>query len=823
MVHGAAVNYDPQRVEAKWQARWEKTQLYRTRSRSGAPTFYCLDFFPYPSGAGLSVGHGRNYVPTDVVARYQRMMGKDVLHPMGWDAFGLPAENEAIKRSIHPRKTTERYAANYRRQMTLMGCSYDWEREINSSHPRFYRWTQWFFLLLYQRGLAYRAVGQQWWCPVCKTVLANEQVESDGSCWRCHHQVGKRDLEQWYLGITAYADQLLDDLEGLDWPDHIVVMQRNWIGRSEGVEFQMRVAGSKERFDVFTTRLETMGGMTFVALAPEHPLVERIVRPAYRERVLAYREAAVRRTEVDRQQSSQQGVFTGAHAINPLNEERIPILLADYVLMDYGTGAVMGVPGHDQRDFEFATHNDIPVRVVVAPPGWEGEVLTEAHTGEGTMVQSERWSGMSSAIAREQMSDWLEAKGLGQRKVAYRMRDWLISRQRYWGAPIPVVFCSECGIVPVPVHDLPVLLPGLEAWQPGEEGRSPLATVAAFVDTICPQCGGPARRETDTLDGFACSSWYFLRFVSPDYDDGPFDPEALARWGTPDLYVGGAEHAVMHLLYARFWTKVMADAGLVSFREPFPVLRSQGVMHARDPVTKEIRRMSKSAGNVVTPDEVVHAYGADVLRLYLLFMAPFENNTVWDKEGIAGPRRFLERAWRLVKEIEAGHPQSGSGVDEELRRALHRSIWRVTKDIQALKFNTAVAALMELLNTIGIHHQQGGVTQGIENAVRTFVLLLAPFAPYMAEEMWERLGGDYSVHQQAWPTWDERAIVPDTVTLAIQLDGKVRDRIEVPVDVGEAQARQRALACDGLARHLGDRQVRRIIYVPGRLVNVVTG
>jgi len=817
--------FDPQAVDARWQKRWAETGIYRTPAEPGEHKYYCLDFFPYPSGAGLSVGHGRNYVPTDVISRYHRMRGDAVLHPMGWDAFGLPAENEAIKQGIHPRETTTRYAANYRRQMTVIGCSYDWEREINSSDPAYYRWTQQLFLLLYRRGLAYRAIGQQWWCPVCKTVLANEQVESDGTCWRCHQPVGKRDLEQWYFRITAYADELLSALETVDWPEHIVAMQRNWIGRSEGIEFEMQVVGREERFSVYTTRPDTVYGMTFAVLAPEHVLLDSIVSSAQRQVVELYREQSLRRSEVERQQSGRDGVFTGAYAANPVNGAHVPIYVADYVLANYGGGAIMAVPAHDQRDFDFAARQGIPAPVVIAPPGWSGGDLQEAYTEPGTMVHSGPWDRMPSEEAKGRIIDWMEEEGIGRRTVNYRMRDWLISRQRYWGAPVPIVYCERCGTVPVPESDLPVLLPHIEEWVPGEDGRSPLANVPEFVQATCPQCGGPARRETDTMDGFACSSWYFLRFVSPDYAEGPFDPKALAGWGAPDLYVGGAEHAVMHLLYARFWTKVMADAGLIPFREPFPVLYSQGVMHARDAQTGEVRRMSKSAGNVVTPDEVAAAHGADALRVYLLFMAPFENNTVWEEEGIVGARRFLERVWRLTNAVGSGleaHGPEGGPEDPELRRIVHRTAQRITEDIEAFKFNTAIAALMECLNALIGHHSANGVTAQLVDAARTFLLLLAPFAPYIAEELWQRIGGAYSIHQQPWPSWERTAVAEEVATLVVQVNGRVRDRVDVPVGTEETDARELALACTGVQRYVDGQILARVVYVPGRLINIVT-
>ena len=775
------------------------------------------------------MGHGRNYVPTDVISRYYRSKGYAVLHPMGWDAFGLPAENEAIKKGIHPRETTKRYAANYRRQMTLIGCSYDWEREINSSTPDYYRWTQWFFLLLYKRGLAYRAVGRQWWCPECKTVLADEQIEH-GTCWRCHKPPYKRDLEQWYFRITAYADELLADLETLDWPEHIVAMQRNWIGRSEGVEFTLPLANSPsparrergpggEGIAVYTTRIDTVYGMTFAVLAPEHPLISQVTTQEHQAEVSAYCEEATRRSELDRVQAGRDGVFTGAYAINPVNDARVPIYVADYVLMSYGGGAIMAVPAHDERDFEFAKRNGIPIPVVIAPPDWDGAPLNAAYTEPGTMVNSGPWDGLPSKEAKESIAEWMEEKGIGRHTVQYRMRDWLISRQRYWGAPIPIVTCDSCGTVPVPESDLPVLLPHVEEWLPGEDGRSPLANIPEFVHTTCPQCSGPARRETDTMDGFACSSWYALRFASPHYAEGPFDPAALAVWGPPDLYVGGAEHAVMHLLYTRFWTKVMADAGIIPFREPFPVLRSQGVMHARDPETGEVTRMSKSKGNVVTPDSVAETHGADALRIYLLFMAPFENNTVWEEEGIAGAERFLQRVWRLVNEVIVNQPANYPTT--QLTTTLHQTIQRVTADTQAFKFNTAIAALMELLNAMSSHHHEHGVTEELTEAMRIYILLLAPFAPHIVEELWARMGGAYSVHQQAWPEWNEALAAEEMITLVVQVNGKVRARIEVLANIDEGTAKETALTDAALRRYISGKKVRRVIYVPGRLVNIV--
>ncbi|MEM7030462.1 MAG: leucine--tRNA ligase [Chloroflexota bacterium] len=815
--------YDHQTVEAKWQQTWAETNLYQTPASSNNPTFYCLEFFPYPSGNGLSVGHGRNYIPTDVIARYHRMKGFDVLHPMGWDAFGLPAENEAIKRGVHPRETTNQYAANYRRQLTLMGCSYDWEREINSSDPEFYRWTQWFFLMLYQRGLAYQDFGQQWYCDGCKTVLANEQVEADGTCWRCHQPVQRRDMKQWYFRITAYADALLADLDTLDWSDHIITMQRNWIGRSEGVRFHMNIADSEHQITVYTTRPDTVFGMTFAVLAPEHPLVKSITTNEQQTAVTEYCEQAAKQSELARIQGDKQrdGVFTGAYAINPVNNEPVPIYVADYVLMGYGTGAIMAVPAHDERDFYFATRYELPIRVVISPPNWDNTPLQEAYTGEGNLINAGQWNGLSSDQAISQITDWFEDQQMGQRQTNYRMRDWLISRQRYWGAPIPIIHCDGCGTVPVPEQDLPVILPHIDNWEPGDDGQSPLANISEFVQTTCPNCGNPARRETDTMDGFACSSWYALRFVSPDFHDGPFDPKALQQWGSPDVYVGGAEHATMHLLYARFWTKVMADAGIINFNEPYPRLRNQGMMGVYDPETGQTPKMSKSGGNVVTPDHIAETHGVDALRIYLLFMAPFENSTVWEESGINGTQRFIQRVWRFVTTVSEGPVKPPTKADEVLTQARHRFVKQVTEQVEAYKFNTAISALMTYLNTLNDHYKKEGVTPALVDTSQVLVLTLAPFAPHISEELWQRFGKVGSIHQQDWPTWDESKISTETFTLIVQVNGKVRDRLTVPATITEDEAKRLAAESEIVQPQIADKQVKRIIYVAEKLVNFV--
>jgi leucyl-tRNA synthetase len=811
-------SYNPHTIEARWQKRWADTALYRTPEADGRPTFYCLDFFPYPSGAGLSVGHCRNYVPTDVISRTHRMKGYAVLHPMGWDAFGLPAENEAIDKGIYPRDSTRRYAANYKRQMNLIGASYDWEREISSSHPKYYRWTQWIFLLLYRRGLAYQDLAPVNWCESCKTTLANEEVEN-GTCWRCHQPVTRRDLKQWFFRITAYADELLAETSNLDWPEHILAMQRNWIGRSEGVEFEVKVDGHADAgFRVFTTRPDTVYGMTFAVLAPEHPLVPHITTQEQRSAVETYVSRAQCMTEIERLNTERRrdGVFTGAYAVNPVNDHRVPIFVADYVLLSYGTGAIMAVPAHDQRDYEFAQEYRLPIVEVIQP---HEDLWTKdyAYEGQGMMVNSGPFDGQPSDVAWQGITDRIESAGYGQRTAQYRMRDWLISRQRYWGAPIPIVHCLQCGTVPVPENGLPVLLPHMPDYLPRGDGRSPLANLPEFVDTTCPACGGPAVRETDTMGGFACSSWYFLRFPDREYDRGPFNPETVRRWLPVDLYVGGAEHAVMHLLYARFWTKVLADAGLIDFREPFPRLASQGILHAADG-----RRMSKSRGNVVTPDEIVERHGADILRIHLLFMAPFDRNVNWDEEGIAGAKRFLQRVWKLCRggtETEGSPPEAES--ENALLRAMHKTIRRVTDDIEAFKFNTAVAALMEFTNALWAHREQYGPSPAFRQSIGLLIRLIAPFAPHIAEELWARQGGAFSVHQQSWPVYDPGLTVDEMITLIVQVNGKVRDRITVPADISDEEAQAQSLESERVRSFLDGKVPQKVIVIPGRLINLV--
>jgi leucyl-tRNA synthetase len=810
--------YDFQAVEEKWRPYWQQIDLYRTGDDPQKPDYYILDFFPYPSGDGLSVGHCRNYVPTCVDARFHRMRGYNVLHPMGWDAFGLPAENYAIRHNIHPAESSRLFADTYRRQLQLIECSYDWSREINSTHPDYYKWTQWFFLLLYERGLAYRAPGSQWWCPNCQTILANEQVEN-GRCWRCDAEVTRKELDQWYFKITDYADRLLADLNQIEWPEHIKAMQRNWIGRSEGAEVVFKAAGRE--IPVFTTRPDTLFGVTFLALAPEHPLVAELTTAEQETAVSAYIAQAQQQTEIDRSAvgRAQTGVFSGSYAVHPLTGQEIPIWVADYVLLGYGSGAVMGVPGHDERDFAFAQTYDLPILAVIRPVGAEPDAEA-CFTGYGVMVNSGPYTGLASAEGIERIITDLEAQGCGRRQVSYKLRDWLISRQRYWGAPIPMIHCERCGIVPVPQEDLPVLLPPTDDFAPAGDGRSPLARIESWVNTSCPHCGGPARRETDTMDGFACSSWYFLRFASPRYEDGPFDPVAVRRWLPVDTYVGGAEHAVMHLLYARFWTKVMADAGLIDFTEPFTQLRNQGVLAS----PLDGRRMSKSRGNVITPDEVVAQHGTDALRAYVLFLGPFDADVLWDDAGIRGVTRFIERYWRLARQMVDAPAADGvdTAVDDSFERQRHKVIRRVTQDMAQFRYNTAVAALMEYLNELTAVYDSGQSQAHWRAAIDTFTRLLAPICPFVSEEVWQTvLGQTGSVHQQPWPAYDEALTVDEVVTIVVQVNGKLRDRIEVPAGLDEEMLRETAVNAPGARRFIHNKTVRDVIVVPDRLVNIV--
>ncbi len=815
--------YDPAEVEARWQQRWEETELYRQEVDWDRPKHYALTMLPYPSG-DLHIGHWYAMTPSDARARYMRMKGYNVLFPMGFDAFGLPAENAAIKHNVHPKIWTYRNIERMRQQMRRMGAMFDWRREAVSSDPEYYRWSQWFFNQLLKLGLAYRKRAAVDFCPNCNTTLAREQVwGEDRHCERCGTPVIKKELEQWFFRTTEYAKELLD-FEGLDWPERVKTMQTNWIGRSVGAEVIFRTEQGDE-IPVFTTRPDTLWGATFMVLAPEHPLVDAITTPEQRAAVDEYRERAGRMSEIDREAADREktGVFTGAYAINPVNEERIPIWIADYVLMSYGSGAIMAVPGHDERDFAFAQKYGLPIVEVIRSPersaaAAAGETvgpLEEAYTNkEGTLVNSGPFDGTPADQGVEKVTAWLEEKGIGRKAVNYRLRDWLISRQRYWGAPIPIVYCEEHGAVPVPDEELPVLLPEDVEFVP--TGESPLRTHDEFLHTECPICGRPALRETDTMDTFMCSSWYQYRYLSPHYDQGPFDPEEGAYWLPVDQYTGGIEHATMHLIYTRFFTKAMKRMGLVDFDEPMVALYNQGMVLGEDN-----EKMSKSRGNVVAPDELVERYGADTVRTYLMFFAKWDQGGPWNYDGIRGPQRFLQDVWEVAQADY--RPQA---VDEQatrdLRRKTHQTIRKVGQDIEEFSFNTAIAALMELRNAIGDAQRAGRVSQEAwYEAVDSLLLLLAPFAPHITEELWQRRGREYSIHQQPWPAWDAEIARDETITLVVQVNGKVRARIDVPAGIDNAEAERIALEEENVRRYLEGKQPRKVIVVPGRLVNIV--
>jgi leucyl-tRNA synthetase len=809
--------YNPTEVEKRWQERWDADRLYRTPDDDPRPKWYALTMYPYTSG-DLHIGHWYAIAPSDVQARYKRMRGYNVLFPMGFDSFGLPAENAAIKYKIHPYRWTMDNVENMRRQLKTMGAVFDWEREVITSDPDYYRWTQWWFLQLYKNDLAYRGLAPANWCPSCQTVLANEQVLPDGTCERCHSPVTRRHLEQWFFRITKYADELLS-FDGIEWPERIVTMQRNWIGRSEGtmIAFGLDIPGGEEKeIRVFTTRPDTVYGVTFMVIAPEHPLVPRLTTPEQRQAVEAYVEGSRRVTEIERLSTEREktGVFTGSHCINLLNGEKVAILVADYVLLSYGTGIVMGVPAHDQRDFEFAQKYGIPVRVVIAPPGYKGEPLTEAYVEPGTMVNSGPFDGTPNEEGKAAVSRYLEERGWGGPTVIYRLRDWLLSRQRYWGAPIPIIHCPECGAVPVPEKNLPVLLPEDAEFKP--TGESPLARHERFVNTTCPACGRPAKRETDTMDTFVCSSWYMYRYADPHNQERPVSRELARKWLPVDQYTGGAEHAVMHLLYARFFTKAARDLGLVEFDEPFLRLFNQGI------IISGKAKMSKSRGNVVAPDEYVARLGADAVRVYLMFIGPWEQGGEWDDSGIAGVSRWLNRVWSLALTPPETVDRGDAGAVRELRRLTHKTIRRVSEDVERFRFNTMVAALMEYTNYLTKAKEASPVDAGAwREAMDTLLLLLAPSAPHLAEELWQRSGRPYSIHNQQWPEWDAALAAEEEITLVVQVNGKLRDRIPVAVDIGEEEAKELALSSEKVRAHLEGKQVQQVIYVPGRLVNVV--
>lgn len=821
-------NYNPAQIEERWQKLWEEEDFYRSEIDRSKTKYYVLEMFPYPSGK-LHMGHMRVYSIGDVLARYLRMRGFNVIHPMGWDAFGLPAENAAIEHNVNPAQWTAQNIEHMKKQQNRLGVSYDWRREVNTSAPDYYRWSQWLFLLMYKQGLAYKKKASVNWCSDCATVLANEQVEK-GLCWRCSSVVENRELEQWFLRITDYAERLLYDLDKLvDWPERVKIMQQHWIGRSEGAEIAFGVKEFPgEEIRTFTTRPDTLFGVTYMVLAPEHPLVKKLVLGTDKEEeVLSFVDRVKKESEIERtaEDAPKIGLFTGRYAINRINGEEVPILVGNYVLMAYGTGAVMGVPAHDQRDFLFARQYELPVRVVVQPEGekMSGETLEEAYVGEGEMVNSGSFNGLPNMKGIKAVTEYLEKEGLGCFRITYRLRDWLISRQRYWGAPIPIIYCDKCGVVPVPEKDLPVELP-LEVELSGN--RVPgLSHYEDFVSVSCPICGEAARRETDTMDTFICSSWYFIRYASPNSTDAPFDTKEANYWMPVDQYIGGIEHAVLHLLYARFFTKVLHDAGMIEAEEPFSRLLAQGMVY------KDGAKMSKSKGNVVTPDEIVEKYGADTGRLFILFASPPEKDLDWSDQGVEGCHRFLRRIWRLVQDcleqFAAGEGTREQGEREnELERQVHAAIKKVTFDIQErFNFNTAISAIMELVNATYAYRQaENGSGQNhhvLADAVEKIILLLAPFAPHLAEETWHLFGHKESVHRQDWPQYDPQKLLVDEVEVVIQINGKVRGRMTIASGSSEEELVEEARKQQRIGELLQDKTIIKTIAVPGKLVNIV--
>ena len=823
-IAGMVDGYDVQAVEAKWQQRWRESGAYQIDNDDQRPPFYVLSMYPYPSGRA-HMGHVRNYTFGDLIVRYRTMNGYGVLSPIGFDSFGLPAENAAIRTGEHPRTFTDARIGELASSLQRIGAVYDWRRQVESHDPAYIKWTQWIFLRFLESGLAYRAESPVNWCPGCQTVLANEQVLPDGTCERSGDPVDKRDLEQWFFRITAYADQLLDDLDELDWPERVKTMQRNWIGRSEGAEFDMEVVDAdgtprpdRARFRVFTTRPDTSFGMTFAVLAPEHDLVPAITTEEHRTEVEAFVERVRKESEIDRLSTEgpleKRGVFTGAYARNPFTDEPVPVYLADYVLTTYGTGAIMAVPAEDQRDWDFATTYGLPiVRTVQPPDGWEGE----AYTGDGPRINSQWLDGMDKPTAIAAAIEWLEEQGIGRRTVNYRLRDWLLSRQRFWGCPIPVVYCPTDGIVPVPDEELPVLAPDDVEFRP--TGESPLKFHEGFLSTTCPTCGGPATRETDTMDTFVDSSWYFLRFADPFNESAPFSSDAVARWLPVDQYIGGVEHAILHLMYARFFTKALADLGYApkELREPFKRLFTQGMVRLGG------TRMSKSKGNLVSPEDILDVEGADALRLAHLFVSPPTDDVDWEAVTIEGSSRFLARVWRLAEgEVGAVVDREPTREDDAVERSTHRLIARITDEFERWSYNTAVAGCMELVNELYRYAQSdaGARRETLDHAVDTLLLLMAPMVPHITAELWERRHGD-SVHTQTWPTADPAKLAVDTVTMVIQVNGKVRDRLEVDAGIDEAEAVRLALASEKVAVQLGGGEPRKVVARPPKLVNVV--
>jgi leucyl-tRNA synthetase len=808
-IGGKKMSFNHREIEKKWQKYWEENKTFKTTEDDGKRKFYALDMFPYPSGAGLHVGHPEGYTATDILARMKRMQGYNVLHPMGWDAFGLPAEQYALDTGNDPAEFTEKNINNFRRQIKSLGFSYDWDREINTTDPNYYKWTQWIFLKLYEKGLAYMDEVPVNWCPALGTVLANEEV-IDGKSERGGHPVIRKPMKQWMLRITAYADRLLEDLEELDWPESIKEMQRNWIGRSEGAHVHFAVDGHDETFTVFTTRPDTLFGATYTVLAPEHPLVEKITTPEQKAAVEAYLDQIKSKSDLERTDLAKEktGVFTGAYAINPVNGEKLPIWIADYVLMSYGTGAIMAVPAHDERDYEFAKKFNLPIKEVVAG----GDISKEAYTGDGEHINSDFLNGLNKEEAIKKMIEWLEANGKGEKKVSYRLRDWLFSRQRYWGEPIPIIHWEDGTMTPVPEEELPLMLPKTDEIKPSGTGESPLANIEDWVNVVDPKTGKKGRRETNTMPQWAGSCWYYLRYIDPHNPDQLADPEKLKKWLPVDIYIGGAEHAVLHLLYARFWHKFLYDIGVVPTKEPFQKLFNQGMI-----LGENNEKMSKSKGNVVNPDDIIESHGADTLRLYEMFMGPLEASIAWSTKGLDGARRFLDRVWRLfVEENGSLNPKIVDNPESDtLERIYHQTVKKVTEDYEALRFNTAISQLMVFIN-------EAYKAPILPKAyMEGFVKLLSPVCPHIAEELWEKLGHNDTIAYESWPAYDEAKLVEDEVEIVVQVNGKVRAKLHVPADASKEQLEQIAMEDAKIKEQIEGKTVRKVIAVPGKLVNIV--
>ncbi|NOG29912.1 leucine--tRNA ligase [Lysinibacillus fusiformis] len=803
------MSFNHQQIEKKWQQYWADNKTFKTENETEKPKFFALDMFPYPSGAGLHVGHPEGYTATDILSRFKRMQGYNVLHPMGWDAFGLPAEQYALDTGNDPAEFTAKNIATFKRQIQELGFSYDWDREINTTDPEYYKWTQWIFIQLYNKGLAYVDEVAVNWCPALGTVLANEEV-IDGKSERGGHPVERRPMKQWMLKITAYADRLIDDLEEVDWPESIKDMQRNWIGRSEGAEVTFGIDGTDENFTVFTTRPDTLFGATYCVLAPEHKLVEQITTADQRQAVETYLEKVKMKSDLERTDLAKEktGVFTGAYAVNPINGKKVPIWIADYVLVSYGTGAIMAVPAHDERDYEFASAFNLDIVPVLEG----GDISKEAFTGDGQHINSDFLNGLNKVEGIAKAIEWLEQKGVGEKKISYRLRDWLFSRQRYWGEPIPMIHWEDGTITAVPESELPLMLPKTDNIRPSGTGESPLANIAEWVNVVDPETGKKGRRETNTMPQWAGSSWYFLRYIDPTNTEAIADPELLKRWLPVDIYIGGAEHAVLHLLYARFWHKVLYDLGVVHTKEPFQKLFNQGMI-----LGEGNEKMSKSKGNVVNPDEIIESHGADTLRLYEMFMGPLEASVAWSTNGLDGARRFLDRIWRLLVNEEDGTISAKIQVsnDATLEKSYHQTVKKVTEDYEGIRFNTAISQMMVFINDC--YKAEVIPTAYAEG----FVKMLAPMAPHIAEELWKLLGHEGTLSYEQWPTYDESKLVDDEVEVAVQVAGKVRAKIVVAKDASKEDIEKIALADEKVQEYMAEKSLVKVIVIPGKLVNIV--